>query len=246
MSSLAVNVEGRRRFAIGAAVTALHVGVLTCLGISVVPALPEVTTRAFDVVLMRPPARPNTDSDSPISGGGAASAPSTVHLAPEPRLEAVELTAPVEPAPLQPLVLGVAPIISPSASSGAGTGMGDGIGAGEGPGAGGGSAAVLIAGPAGAVITRDVESASLVRADRSHVVLRCRIRLNQRLDGCRIIGEHPRPSGHRQAALWRAREFRFRPEMRAGRAVDGGPIVVAIGFPPPPEPEPVTAPVDAN
>lgn len=246
MTSMAVNVEGRRRFAIGAAVTALHVGVLIWLGISVVPVLPQVTMRAIDVALKRPPARPNPDSDSPSSGGGAASAPSTVHLAPEPRLEAVELTAPVEPAPLQPLVLGVAPIVSPSASSGAETGVGDGIGAGEGPGAGGGSAAVLIAGPAGAIITRDVESASLIRADRSHVVLRCRIRLNQRLDGCRIVGEHPRPSGHRQAALWRAREFRFRPEMRAGRAVDGGPIVVAIAFPSPPEAEPETAPVDGN
>lgn len=246
MTSLAVNVGSRRRLAIGAAVTALHVGLLIWLGISVVPVLPEVTTRAFDVVLMRPPARPNPDADSPISGGGAASAPSTVHLAPEPRLEAVELTAPVEPAPLQPLVLGVAPIVSPSASSGAGTGVGDGIGAGEGPGAGGGSAAVLIAGPAGAVITREVEPASLVRADRSHVVLRCRIRLNQRLEGCRIIGEHPRPSGHRQAALRRAREFRFRPEMRSGRPVDGRPIVVAIAFPPPQETEPETAPVDAN
>ena len=246
MNGMAVNVEGRKRLAIGAAVTALHLGVLIWLGISVIPVLPEASTRALDVVLMRLPARPNPDSDSPVSGGGAASAPSTVHLAPEPRLDAVELTAPVEPAPLQPLVLGVAPIVRPSASSGAGTAVGDGVGAGEGPGAGGGSAAILIAAPAGAIITRDVDSASLVRSNRPHVVLRCRIRLTQRLDGCRVIGEHPRPSGHREAALWRAREFRFRPEMRAGRAVDGGPIVVAIAFPPPPEPEPVTAPVDGN
>ncbi|WP_428149016.1 hypothetical protein [Brevundimonas sp.] len=243
---MAINVESRRRFAIGAAVAALHVGILIWLGISVVPVLPEATTRAIDVVMLRPPTPPRPDSDSPISGGGAVSAPSTVHLAPEPRLDAVELTAPVEPASLQPLVLGVAPVISPSASSGAGTGVGDGIGAGERPGAGGGSAAVLVAGPALAIITRDVESASLVRADRSHVVLRCRIRLTQRLDRCRIIGEHPRPSGHRQAALWRAREFRFRPEVRAGRAVDGRPVVVAIAFPPPQDAEPETGPVDGN
>jgi len=117
----AVTVERRRRVAIGAAVTAVHVAVLIWLGVSVVPVLPEVTTRAFDVVLMRPATKPNPDSDSPISGGGAASAPSTVHLAPEPRLDAVELTAPTEPAPLQPLVLGVAPLISPSSSAGAGT-----------------------------------------------------------------------------------------------------------------------------
>lgn len=244
MTGMAVNVEGRRRLAIGAAVAALHVAALIWLGLSVAPVLPEVTAQAFDVVLMRPAIRPAPDNETPVSGGGAASAPSTVHLPPEPRLDAVELTAPVEPAPLQPLVLGVAPLISPSNSAGAGTGAGDGVGAGEGPGSGGG-AAILIAGPAGAIITRDIESASLMRADRSHVVLRCRIRLNQRLDGCRVIGEHPRPSGHRQAALWRVREFRFRPETRGGRPIDGRPVVVAIAFPTS-EAQPATAPVDGN
>ncbi len=245
MTEVAVSVEGRRRLAIGAAVAALHVGVLAWLGLSVVPVLPQMTAQVIDVVLMRPAMRPSLDADSPISGGGAASAPSTIHRPPEPRLEAVELTAPVESAAIQPLVLGVAPLIGPSISAGAGTGDGDGVGAGEGPGSGGGSAAVLIAGPAEAVITRDVQSASLVSADRSHVVLRCRIRLSQRLEGCRVIGEHPQPSGYRQAALWRVREFRFRPETRAGRPVDGRPVVVAIAFPPS-EGEPATRPVDAN
>ena len=242
----AVTVERRRRVAIGAAVTAVHVAVLIWLGVSVVPVLPEVTTRAFDVVLMRPATKPNPDSDSPISGGGAASAPSTVHLAPEPRLDAVELTAPIEPAPLQPLVLGVAPLISPSSSAGAGTGSGDGIGAGAGPGAGGSRDAVLIEGPAGAVITQDVQSAALVRADQSHVILRCRIRLDQRLTGCRVIGEHPRPSGYRRAALLRSREFRFLPPQQGGRPVDGRWKIVAIAFPAAPEAEPATALVDGS
>lgn len=245
MTGTVVTVEGRARLAIGAGVAALHVGVLIWLGISVVPVLPEMSAQAIDVVLMRPSTRPSLDTDSPQSGGGAASAPSTIHLPPKPRLEAVELMAPAESAPIQPLVLGIAPLVGLSSSAGAGTGDGDGVGAAEGPGSGGGSAAVLIAGPAEAIITRDVQSASLVSADRSHVVLRCRIRLSQRLEGCRVVGEHPQPSGYRQAALWRAREFRFRPETRAGRPIDGRPVVVAIAFPSP-EAQPATRPVDAN
>ncbi|MFC5345180.1 hypothetical protein ACETK8_12300 [Brevundimonas staleyi] len=246
MTGATAAIEGRRRVAIGAGVAALHVGVLLWLGLSVVPVLPEVTTRAIDVVMMRPALGPAPMTESPVTGGGAASAPSTVHRPPEPRVEAVELTAPVETAAVQPLVLGVAPLVGPSNSSGAGSGSGDGIGSGTGPGAGGGgAAAVLIAGPVGAAITRDVNSLSLVRADRSHVVMRCRIRLNQRLDGCRVIGGHPRPSGYRETALLRVQEFRFRPAMRAGRPVDGRPVVVALAFPPP-DIEPATAPVDAN
>ena len=244
---VAVNVDGRRRFAIGAAVTALHLGALIWLGISVVPVLPEVTTQALDVVLMRPSPRPM--DESPVMGGGRPSAPSAVHAPPDPRPEAVELTAPAEPAPLQPLALGLAPFVNSTPSTGdggEGTGSGGGSGSGEGAGAGGGMAAVLIQGPAGAIVTRDVESASLVSAGRSHVVMRCRIRVSQRLDNCRIIGEHPRPSGYRDAAYRRVREFRFRPPERAGRVIDGRPIVVAIAFPPPPEPAPATAPVDGS
>jgi len=244
---VAVNVEGRRRFAIGAVVAAAHVGALIWLGVSVVPVLPEVTTQALDVVLMRAPPRP-AEEPSPVSAGGMPAAPSTVHAPPEARPEAVELTAPIEPAPLQPLVLGFAPLTSPVPSTGdggVGTGSGGGVGAGEGPGVGGGSGAVLITGPTGAVMTRDVEQAALIRAGYPHVIMRCQIRLNQRLENCRVIGEHPRPSGHRQAALQRVREFRFRPPQRLGRPLDRRLVVVGIAFPHP-EPDPATAPVDGN
>lgn len=233
MTGTLAQVEARRRVAIGAAVAGLHVGVLVWLGLSVVPVLPEVTAKAVDIFLVRPVTRPGPDSDHPVSGGGAPSSASIVHRAPEPRLEAVELTAPVEPALIQPLVMSVEPVIRPSDSTGVGTGRGDGVGAGEGPGSGGGSAAVLIAAPADSIVTRDVQSVALVREDRAHVVLRCRIRLSQRLDGCRVIAEHPRPSGYRREALGRAREFRFRPEARSGRAIDRQPVVVAIAFPAP-------------
>lgn len=243
----AVDADTRRRIAIGATVAAAHAAVLLWLGLTVVPVLPEVTTRAMDVVMMRlPPA--SAEDESPVVAGGRASAPSTVHLAPDPRPEVVELTAPVEPAPLQPLVLGVAPRISPVPSTGdggIGTGVGGGDGAGEGPGVGGGSGPVLINGPAGATITRDIDPAALVATGQSHVVLRCQIRVNQRLENCRVIGEHPRPSGYRQEALRRSREFRFRPPQRMGRVVDRRPVVVGIAFPGPAA-DPSASSVDQN
>lgn len=236
---VAVNVDGRRRLAIGAAVTALHVAALVWLGLSVVPVLPEVTVQALDVVMMRPAPRSAGEAERPLDGGGAPAAPSTVHIAEEPRPEAVELTAPLEPAPLQPLVLGVSPLIAPAPGAGQG-GLGDGTGNGEGSGSGG---VVLVQGPAGAVITRDVQSVELVQAGQTHVILRCRILETQQLSDCRVVGEHPRPSGYRRAALARSREFRFREH--GVRPRGGRWIVVALAFPPA-EPAERTAPVDEN
>lgn len=246
-AAAALDTDTRRRIAIGATVAAVHAAILLWLGLSVVPVLPEVTTQAMDVVMMRLPPTP-MDDESPVVAGGRAPAPSTVHAAPDSRPEAVELTAPVEPAPVQPLVLGVAPRISPVPStgdSGIGTGSGGGEGAGEGPGVGGGSGAVLINGPVGAVMSREIDPAVLVATGQSHVVLRCQIRVSQRLDNCRIIGEYPRPSGYRQEALRRSREFRFRPPQRMGRPIDRRPIVVGIAFPGPTA-DPSASSVDQN
>lgn len=243
MAGMTVAVEGRRRLAIGAAVAALHVAALIWLGLSVAPTLPEVTAQAFDVVLMRTAPRLDTDRDRPAESGGAPAAPSRSHMTAEPRLEEVELTAPSESAPLQPLVLGLSPLVTPAPSAGdgrAGEGTGDGSGSGSGAGGGG---AVLIQGPVGAIITQDVPSADLAQAGQTHVVLRCRIRANQQLEDCRVIGEHPRPSGYRRAALLRSREFRFREHGR--RPFGGRWITVAIAFPAR-EAGPATAPVDGN
>lgn len=243
MAGSAVNVERRSRLAIGAAVTALHVAALVWLGLSVVPTLPQVTAQALDVVLMRPGPRPDVDRDSPAESGGAPAAPSRIHITADPRLDEVELNAPDAPAPLQPLVVGLSPVVTalPSAGDG-GVGDGAGDGSGAGPGAGGGGV-VLIQGPAGAIITQDVQPADLAQAGQIHVILRCRIRANQQLEDCRVVGEHPRPSGYRRAALERSREFRFRQHGR--RPFGGRWVVVAIAFPPSGV-EPETAPVDGN
>lgn len=239
-------VDRRRRLMIGSAVAVLHAGALVWLGLNAVPVMQTSPMPAFDVVLL--PLSPHPSPVvSPDAGGGASSAPSTVHRTENPRVETAELTAPIQPAVVQPLVVGVGAIESPTPGRGqGGTGDGTGLGDGVGPGTGGGLAAVLIAGPAEAVITRDVQHASLMASDQTHVVMRCRIRLNRKLDGCRVIAEHPQPSGYRTTALMRATEFRFRPAERGGRAVDGLPIVVALAFPAPEVVEPATAPVDAN
>lgn len=188
-----------------------------------------------------------------------SSASSALHVPPRPAPWPDTLPAPAEPAPPEP-VIAFGPTAEPApslpadpvqpsaeASDGAGAadgglgggrggGVGSGQGAGVGPGRGGrGSGAVLIRGPAGATISRDVSPAALSSLPGSYAVLRCEIRLNQRLDRCRVLREHPASSGAGQIALARAAEFRFRPPFRGGRFRDRQRITVAIALPPPAE-----------
>lgn len=114
--------------------------------------------------------------------------------------------------------------------SGAGSGVGDGVGSGAGR--GGSSGAVLIRAPRGAIMSRNVSPQALAALPGSWAVIRCRIRLTQRLDGCRVLSEHPAGSGVGQRALERVSEFRFRPPTVVGRNRDGVRITVAIAFPP--------------
>lgn len=239
----ALAIDGHRRVEIWLVVAALHLAVLIWLGLSVAPILPDMTTRAVDIMLVKSPALSPIPSEKEMSAGEAPAAPSRIHTPPTPRPEVVELTAPQTLAPIQPLVLGVSSLPSPAASGAGGAGTGDGSGTGPDAGeggdeGGGGRGAELIQGPVDAVITRDVQSGTLTEAGVNHVVLRCRIRLSRRLENCRVIGEHPRPSGFRTVALSRAREFRFRPPERGGRRIDRAPITVAIAFPAPSDSDP--------
>lgn len=215
------------------------------------PDLPPLEVQLFRAGGGGAPAQAAEDAPTTPRASLGASA---LHTPPDPAPWPETLAAPPVPAPPEPLVTFAAgPELAPpvpglvttsagtagaegGAAGGSGNGRGGGVGSGDGPGAGsgrGGSGAVLIRGPAGATITRDVSPASLASLPGPFAVLRCEIRLNQKLDRCRVLREHPEGSGAGQAALARAEEFRFRPPARAGRFRDRHRVTVGIALPPP-------------
>lgn len=62
-------------------------------------------------------------------------------------------------------------------------------------------------------------------------VLSCRIRLDTRLEGCRVVDEAPPGMGFGAAALAAAIYFRFQPPTRDGVPVDGQEVPVAVLWP---------------
>lgn len=173
-----------------------------------------------------PPARPAT-----ADGGGRPSAPSIIRPTPNPT-RPPEVTAPPRPAPEQPLVIGNAPTESPTPGPGQGqqgTGTGTGSGDGDGPGVGG--RAQFVRGPSQReIIARYPPAARAARMD-GQVEVRCRVRLDQRLEACRVVRETPAGQGFGPAALQVAESaFRFRPPVRDGRPVDGAEVTVGVAF----------------
>lgn len=187
------------------------------------------------------------------SAAPRAALPSSLHAPENPQPHPEPLIAPPAPAPQE-----LAPVLTPGtpdaaasqadhalsatgsgaqagqgggAGSGIGTGTGDGTGSGSGSGTG--SGAVLVRGPAGATITQNVSPQALAALPGSWAVLRCRIRLSQRLENCRVLRQHPEGPEVRRAALTRAGEFRFRPPRTARGYRDRTSITIGISFPPP-------------
>ena len=221
-------------------VALLHVGVFALIGLSqVTPRLIETPQAPIVVELFRPPLPPPPPPPPPPPqpptaqpGGGAPAAPSIVR--PSPRtVERPELVAPPVPAPEQPLVVGVAPIASPTpgqGQGGVGRGTGTGEGDGDGPGSGG-TPPIIIRRATQAEILSVVPPAARAarRAGRSSV--NCVIRIDQRLDDCRVVDETPPGFAFGEAALRAATFFRYRPPMTAaGRPVEGQRVTIFIQF----------------
>lgn len=174
-----------------------------------------------------PPARPSS-----TDGGGRPSAPSIIRPTPNPT-RPPEVTAPPRPAPEQPpLVIGNAPTEAPTPGPGQGQqGAGTGTGTGDGDGPGVGGRAQFVRGPSQRdIIARYPPAARAARMD-GQVSLSCRVRLDQRLEACRVVRETPPGQGFGGAAVEIAESaFRFRPPVRDGRPVDGATVVVGIAF----------------
>ena len=222
--------------AVGVAV--LHGGLFLALSTSTDLPLPTASLPAIEVELFRPvdpppPPPPPPEPPAPVSGGGAPAATSRIHTPPKPRPVERELPAPVVQAPKPALVVGVAPVATPTpgfGQGGQGTGSGTGSGDGDGPGVGG-TPPRFIAGPT----SRQIADAAPAAARRGRidgmVTLRCVIRLDSRLENCRVVNETPSGMGFGEAAVRIAIDrFRFAPPTRQGRPVSGAEMPLGIQF----------------
>lgn len=256
--------DRRRQATIMVLVALLHFFMLYWFAMmrGTIPA-PELTVPAIDVTLFDLAGGGGTsagDSESAADLARSSAPPSAIHAPPDPIVWPEQLQAPLVSAPQEltgtaGTTVVMAPISTVSEEAeqfvadapmgsvgqgggtggGAGDGNGPGQGSGSGPGIGRGRGVALIRGPTGATITQNVSAESLDGMTGGYGVLRCVIMLDQRLDNCRVLREHPAGSGMGQAALAKSREFRFRPPYRSGRFSSNHRITVAIAFPPPVE-----------
>lgn len=221
------------------AVAAMHLAGMLWLGRVGTPPEVVIDSPVIEVELVRPeppvppPAAP--PAPTPDAGGGSPAAPSRVHVPPPPRPETPrELPAPEVPAPEQELVVGVAPVATPEPGmglGGQGEGTGTGVGAGSGPGSGGSSPPRLVHGPSRTDLARVYPRQARFAGGPGGAQLRCRIRLDTRLDRCRVVGEDPAGQGFGAAALEVAVLFRFTPATRNGQPVEDGEITIGVDFP---------------
>lgn len=209
-----------------------HLVLLALLGRSQAPPS-EPSLPPIEVVLIDPPAPapdPPAPDPSPRAGGGAPAAPSRVHVPPDPPPDPPEIIAPVQQAPEPALNVGIAPIETAApgmGQGGQGTGTGTGIGSGDGPGSGSGPPRIVRGPTLGQIQAAHPPGA---RSVYGRVRLSCVIRLDERLDPCRVISEEPQGRGFGDAGLVVSRHFRFRPPTQDGRPVSGRSVEVGVEF----------------
>ena len=230
-----LNADRLRKLGIVTGVTLAHLAVFMVMGRTDAPVAHPEQPPAFDVVLFRlPPPPPPPAKPAPTQGGGAPAAPSRIHVTPRPADKPRELPAPPVPAPEPALVIGMAPVAGPTPGMGqGGTGTGTGTGDGDGDGPGSGGSGPMILRPASSAEVQSVAPPPVrgVRRPAGRAVVNCVIRIDQRLDDCRIVEENPRGFGFGEQALRATAFFRYRPPMTAvGRPVEGQRVTVSVQF----------------
>jgi len=227
-----------RKLGIVAGVTLAHLGVFSIMARADPPAPMPDLPPPISVFLYRPPPPPPPPPPAKparTQGGGKPAAPSRVHVPlkpPPPRPP--ELVAPVVPAPEPALVIGVAPVASPTPGMGqGGTGNGTGTGDGDGDGPGSGGTGPMILRPATSAEIQSVAPPSVrgVRRPPGRVVVNCVIRSDQRLGDCRVVEESPPGFGFGEQALRSTTFFRYRPPMTAsGRPIEGQRVTTFVNI----------------
>ena len=237
-------VRRRRLRTAGFAAVAMagHLALAWWVGQATPQGIVSATAPIVNLILTPPPAPipppepeeppPEREIEQP-PGGGRPAAPSVVRPALDPDIPA-EVRAPPTPAPEPPLVIGVAADTSPTpdmGQGGEGTGTGTGHGDGAGSGAGPGGRPVFVRGPdLREIVAHYPPAARAARLD-GQASVSCRVRLDQRLEDCRVLRETPAGHGFGAAAVAVAeRAFRFRPRTVRGRPVADAEVVVGVPF----------------
>lgn len=231
-----LNADRLRKLGVALGVTLAHLGVFALIGRADAPVpLPEPAP-AVSVFLYRPPLPP---VPSPVEaavdrGGGSPAAPSRLHVPLRLAARPPEVSAPPVPAPEPALVVGAAPAAGPApgmGEGGEGSGSGTGRGSGSGPG-NGGTRWRLVAGASSADIQRVYPLAARRARISGHVLLSCRIRLDGRLETCRLARESPEGQGFGAAALATVIHFRAVPPTEGGRPVENAEATFGVLFGP--------------
>lgn len=227
-----LNTARLRKLGVVAGVSLAHLGVFAVMGRADAPVPLAEARPPVSVFLYRPPAPPSPPTEPAVTeGGGAPAAPSRVHVPLKPAEKPPELVAPPTPAPEPEVVVSAAPVAGPVpglGQGGEGTGTGTGSGSGAGPGSGG-TRERFLRGPSMAELARVAPRGG---PDRTvSVRMRCRIRLDSRLEDCRVVNESPSGVGYGPSALASAAYFRFQPPTEGGRPVAGREVIVGVEFP---------------
>jgi protein TonB len=230
-----LNKDRLRKLGFVVAVSAAHLGVFSLMARADAPAALPDPAPPISVFLFRPPAAAAPPvAPARTQGGGAPAAPSRIHVTPRPADRPRELPAPPVQAPEPALVVGVAAVAGPTPGMGqGGTGTGSGTGDGDGDGPGSGGTGPMILRPATSAEIQSVAPPRVrgVRRPPGRVVVNCVIRIDQRLDDCRIIEESPRGFGFGEQALRATAFFRYRPPMTAsGRPVEGQRVTTFVNL----------------
>ena len=232
-----LNKDRLRKLGFVVGVTAAHLGVFSIMARADAPVPLPDPAPPISVFLFRPPPPPPPPppaAPAPTQGGGAPAAPSRIHVTPKPADKPRELPAPPVQAPEPALVVGVAPVATPSPGMGqGGTGTGTGTGDGDGDGPGSGGTGPMILRPATSAEIQSVAPPRVrgVRRPPGRVVVNCVIRIDQRLDDCRIVEESPRGFGFGEQALRATAFFRYRPPMTAsGRPIEGQRVTTFVNL----------------
>lgn len=207
-----------RKLATYGVVAVAHAGLLLALGHMDVDSAGVTLADPMIVELVRPdpPPPPLDVRPTPERGGGAPKAPSVVRPVPQPVPEP-EVVAPPTPAREQPPL-----VIGRSDDQGPTPGLGQG-GEGQGP--------RLVRGPSQAELRAVHPREAFRRRQGGRATLSCQIRLDTRLEACRVVSESPQGLGFGEAALLASRYFRFEPPVRGGQRVAGASVQVGVEWP---------------
>ena len=231
-----LNAGRLRKLGVALGVTLAHLGVFALMGRADTPVPLPGPAPAVSVFLYRPPLPP---VPSPVEaarerGGGAPAAPSRLQVPLKPAARPPEVSPPPVPAPEPALVVGAASAAGPAPGmgmDGEGTGSGTGRGSGSGPG-NGGTRWRLVAGASSADIQRVYPLTARRARISGNVLLSCRIRLDGRLETCRVARESPEGQGLGEAALATVVHFRAVPPTEGGRPVENAEATFGVLFGP--------------